>query len=140
MAVSNTFFRTISIASCATVLNYEVLFVTTAALKSFQNLHFSGTDGNNISNGLLPFAFILWHESAMTMKQRLEAMNQVDMYGDLMTMSRNLLFLADSKTLSKSAAFITVTWRQAILQITGYLPGLIALLGVEHPLALSYQQ
>ena len=73
------------------------------------------------------------------MKQWLEGLNQVDTYGDLMTMSGNLLSLADSKRLSKSAAFIPVTWRQAILQITGYLPILAALLGLEHPLTLSYQ-
>ena len=56
-----------------------------------------------------------------------------------MTMSGNLLSLVDSKFLSKSAAFIPVMWRQTILQITGYLPVLAALLGLEHPLTLSYQ-
>ena len=73
------------------------------------------------------------------MKQRLEALNQVGTYGDLVTMSGNLLSLADSITLSKSAAFIPATWRHyAILQITGYLPA--ALLGLDHPLTLSYQR
>ena len=57
-----------------------------------------------------------------------------------MTMSGNLLSLANLKTLSKLAAFIPVTWRQAILQITGYLPVLAALLEGEYPLTLSYQQ
>ena len=108
-------------------------------LKSFQNLCFSGTDRNNISDGLLPFAFIQRHELAMTMKQRLEVISQVNTYGDMLTMSGNLLLLADSKTLSKPATFIPVTWRQAILQITGYLHVLAALLGGEHPLMLSYQ-
>ena len=55
-------------------------------------------------------------------------------------MSGNILSLADSKTLSKSAAFTPITWCQAILQITEYLPGLAALLGLEHLLTLSYQQ
>ena len=114
--------------------------MTTAALKLFQNLCFSGTEGNNISDGLLPFAFIPRHESATTMKQCLEAISQVDTYGDMTTMSGNFLLLANSKTLSKLAAFIPVTWRQAILQITGYLPVLAALLGGKHPLTLSYQQ
>ena len=126
--------------SCVTVLDYKAPFATTAALKLFQNLGFSGTDDNNISNGLLPSVFIQRHESATRMKQQLEAINQVDTYDDLMTMSGNLLFLADSKTLSKSVVFIPVTWRQAILQIMGHLPVLEALLGVEHPLMLSYQQ
>ena len=76
----------------------------------------------------------------MTMKQLLEALSQVDTYGDMMTMSGSLLSLADSKTLSKSAAFIPITWRQDILQIAGYLPVLAALLGGEHFLMLSYQQ
>ena len=69
-----------------------------AALKAFQNLHFSGTDGNNISEGLLPYAFIPLHESATTMKQCLEALSQVDTYEDVLTMSGNLLLLADPKT------------------------------------------
>ena len=126
--------------SSAAAFDTEAPFVTTAALKSIQNLCFSGTDGNNISDGLLPFVFILRHESTPTMKQRLEAISQVDTYGDMLTMSGNLLSLADLKILSKPAAFIPVTWRQAILQITGYLPVLAALLGGEHPLTLSYQQ
>ena len=74
------------------------------------------------------------------MKQHLEAISQVDIYGDRMTMSWNLLPLVDSKTLSKFATCIPVTWRQAKLQITRYLPVLAALLGGEHPLMLSYQQ
>ena len=45
--------------SCATVFNTEAPFATRAALKLFQNLCFNGSDGNNISDGLLPFAFIL---------------------------------------------------------------------------------
>ena len=53
-----------------------------AALKWFQNLRFSGTDRNNISDGLLSFDFTPRHESAMTMKQRLEAISQVDTYGE----------------------------------------------------------
>ena len=126
--------------SCATEFDSEAPFVTMVTLKLFQNLRFSGTDGNNISDDLLPFAFIPQHESATTMKQRLEAINQVGTYGDLITMSVNLLSLADSKPLSKLAAFILVTWRQAILQITGYLSVLAAPLGVEYPLMLSYQQ
>ena len=115
------------------MLDCKAPFLTKATLTLFQNLPFNGIDGNNISDGLLPFAFIPRHESATTMKQRLKAMNQVGMYDDLMTMSGNLLSLVDSKTLSKSAAFIPVTWHQAILQITGYLPVLVALLGMEHP-------
>ena len=92
----------------------------------------------NISDGLLPFAFI---PQLTAMKQRLGAISQVDTYGDMITMPGNLLLLADSKTLSKSAAFIPVTWRQAILQITGYLPVLVALLeGEPLPITLSYQQ
>ena len=126
--------------SCATVLESEASFVTTAALKAFQNLRFSDTDGNNVSDGLLPFVFIPRHKLATTTKQGLEALSQVDTYGDMLTMSGNLLSLSDSKTLSKSAAFIPVTWRQALSQITGYLPVLTALLGGEHPLTLSYQQ
>ena len=75
------------------------------------------------------------------MKQRLEAINQVEMYGDLITMSGNLLLsLAYSKTLSKLAVFIPVIWRQVIFQITGYLPVLAALLGAEYSLTISYQQ
>ena len=70
---------------------------------------------NNISNGLLPFAFIPYHKSVTTMKQQLEALHWVDIYGDMLTMFGNLLSLADSKMLSKSAAFIPDTWRQAIL-------------------------
>ena len=97
-------------------------YATVLALKAFQNLRFSGIDGNNISDGLLPLTFIPRHESATTMKQRLEAFSQVDTYGDMLMMSGNLLSLADSKTLSKSTAFIPVTWTQALLQITGYLP------------------
>ena len=81
------------------VLDTEAPFVTTVALKEFQNLRFSGTDGNNSSDGLLPFAFIPQHELATTMKQRLEALSQVDTYGDMLTMSGNLLSLSDSKTL-----------------------------------------
>ena len=69
--------------SCATVSDTEAPFVTIAALKAFQNLRFSGTDWNNISDGLLPFAFIPSHESATTVKQRLEALSQVDTYGDM---------------------------------------------------------
>ena len=80
--------------------------MTTAALKMFQNLRYSGTDGNDIYDGLLPFAFILRHESSTTMIERLEAMNQVVTYDNLMTLSANLLSLAGSKNLSKSAAFI----------------------------------
>ena len=57
-----------------------------------------------------------------------------------MTMSGDLLSLAILKTLSKSAAFIPETWRQAIPQVTEYLPVLAALVGSEHPLTLSYQQ
>ena len=74
-------------------------FVTRATLKLFQNLDFSDTDGNNISDGLLPFAFIPRHELATTMKQRMEAISQVDTYGDMLMMSGNLLSLAGSKTL-----------------------------------------
>ena len=121
--------------SCATVFDTEARFVTT-----FQNLSFSSTDGNNISDGLLSFPFIPRHELATAMKQCLKAISQVDTYGDMMMMSGNLFSLADSKTLSKSAALIPVTWRQAILQITGYLPVLVALFGGEHSLMLSYQQ
>ena len=66
--------------NCATSFDNEAPFVTTATLKSFQNLRFSGTGGNSISSGLLPFAFIPRHESATTMKHRLEAINQVDTY------------------------------------------------------------
>ena len=58
----------------------------------------------------------------------------------MMTMSGNLLSLVDSEIVSKSTAFIPITWRQVILQITGYLPVLVALLGGQHPLMLSYQQ
>ena len=87
-----------------------------------------------------PFAFIPRHKLATTMKEQLEALNQMDTCGDMLTMSRNSLSLADSKTLSKSATFIPVTWQQPILQITGYLPVLAALLEAEHPLILSYQQ
>ena len=58
----------------------------------------------------------------------------------MLTMSGNLLSLAHSKMLSKFAAFIPVTWRQAILQITGYLPALESLFGTDHPLTLSHQQ
>ena len=85
--------------SWAAAFDTEALFVTTGGLKLFQNLRFSGTDGNNISDSLQPFAVIPRHESATTMKQRLEAISQVDTYGDMMTMSGNLLLLADSKTL-----------------------------------------
>ena len=85
--------------SCTMVFDSKAPLVTTSALTSFQNLHFSGTDGNSISDGLLPFAFIPRHELATAMKERLEAINQVDTYGDLMTMSGSLLLLADLKTL-----------------------------------------
>ena len=122
---------------CATALDCEAPFVTTAALKPFQNLRFSGVDVNNISDRLLPFAFIPRHELVTTIKQRHEALNQVDIYGDMLTISDYLLSLADSKMLSKSAAFIPFTWRQAILQITGYLPVLPALLRAYHPLLQS---